>query len=98
MEEQEVLVDLLRDMLGKEKQYYPSKGQIAFNCYVCDEGTSPSCTNIVCSGNTLSFTVEHFDGYGASGDNAIPEFSDYLMMLALGIVGGGFFFIRKQDL
>jgi len=38
MEDQEVLVDLLRDMLGKEKQYYPSKGQIAFNCYVCDEG------------------------------------------------------------
>ena len=38
MEEQEVLVDLFRDMLGKEKQYYPSKGQIAFNCYVCDEG------------------------------------------------------------
>ena len=38
MEDQEVLVDLLRDILGKEKQYYPSKGQIAFNCYVCDEG------------------------------------------------------------
>ena len=38
MEDQEVLVDLLRDMLGKEKQFYPSKGQIAFNCYVCDEG------------------------------------------------------------
>ena len=38
MEEQEVLVDLFRDMLGKEKQYYPSKGQIAFNCYACDEG------------------------------------------------------------
>jgi DNA primase len=38
MEDEEVLVDLLRDMLGKEKQYYPSKGQIAFNCYVCDEG------------------------------------------------------------
>mgnify|MGYP003350724531 FL=1 len=38
MEDQEVLVDLMREMLGKEKQYYPSKGQIAFNCYVCDEG------------------------------------------------------------
>lgn len=38
MEDEEVLVDLLRDILGKEKQYYPSKGQIAFNCYVCDEG------------------------------------------------------------
>jgi DNA primase len=38
MEDQEILVDLLRDILGKEKQFYPSKGQIAFNCYVCDEG------------------------------------------------------------
>jgi hypothetical protein len=26
MEDQEVLVDLLRDILGKEKQFYPSKG------------------------------------------------------------------------
>lgn len=33
----DILVDLLRDVLGKEKQHYPSKGQIAFNCPICDE-------------------------------------------------------------
>ena len=33
----EILVDLMRDLFGKEKQHYESKGQIAFNCPVCDE-------------------------------------------------------------
>jgi DNA primase len=31
----EVLVDLLRDVLGDEKQHYDSKGQISFDCPVC---------------------------------------------------------------
>jgi DNA primase len=31
----EVLVDLLRDVLGEEKQHYDSKGQISFDCPVC---------------------------------------------------------------
>ena len=34
-EEVEVLVDLLRDVLGDERQHYESKGQISFNCPVC---------------------------------------------------------------
>jgi DNA primase len=34
-EEVEVLVDLLRDFLGNEKQHYESKGQISFDCPVC---------------------------------------------------------------
>jgi DNA primase len=34
-EEVEVLVELLRDVLGKEKQHYESKGQISFDCPVC---------------------------------------------------------------
>jgi DNA primase len=33
----EILVELLRDLFDKEKQHYESKGQIAFNCPVCDE-------------------------------------------------------------
>ena len=33
----EILVDLLREVLGDEKQHYESKGQIAFNCPVCDD-------------------------------------------------------------
>lgn len=31
----EVLVDLLREFLGDEKQHYESKGQISFDCPVC---------------------------------------------------------------
>jgi len=34
-EEIEVLVELLRDVLGDEKQHYESKGQISFDCPVC---------------------------------------------------------------
>ena len=36
-EEVEVLVELLRDVLGHEKQHYESKGQISFDCPVCAE-------------------------------------------------------------
>lgn len=38
MEENEVLVDMMRDLFGKEKHYYSSKGQISFNCPYCDDG------------------------------------------------------------
>lgn len=34
-EKTEVLVDLLRDVLGHEKQHYDSKKQISFDCPVC---------------------------------------------------------------
>ena len=35
--EVEVLVELLREFLGDEKQHYESKGQISFDCPVCAE-------------------------------------------------------------
>ena len=38
LEDNEIIVDLLRDIFGKEKQHYDSKGQIALDCPVCDEG------------------------------------------------------------
>ena len=34
-EENEVIVELLIDVLGHEKQHYESKGQISFDCPVC---------------------------------------------------------------
>lgn len=34
-EEVEVLVELLKDVLGNDKQHYESKGQISFDCPVC---------------------------------------------------------------
>lgn len=36
-DDKEILLELLREILGDEKQHYESKGQIAFNCPVCDE-------------------------------------------------------------
>ena len=37
IDEVEVLVELLREVLGEEKQHYESKGQISFDCPVCAE-------------------------------------------------------------
>ena len=78
-------------------QFADNFQDIKDNGQECNEATDPACIDIACSGNVLSFTVPHFDGFGGEGDNPIPEFSDYLMMLALGIVGGGMFFIRREN-
>lgn len=34
----EILIELLREILGDEKQHYGHKGQISFDCVNCDEG------------------------------------------------------------
>lgn len=36
-DDSEILIELLREILGNEKSHYSGKGQIAFNCPVCDE-------------------------------------------------------------
>ena len=36
-DEKEILVELLREILGDEKMHYEYRGQISFNCPVCDE-------------------------------------------------------------
>jgi DNA primase len=36
-DDSEILVDLLRDVLGDEHLHYESKGQISFDCPVCDD-------------------------------------------------------------
>jgi DNA primase len=38
MEENDALVELLEELLGDYGLHYPNKGQISFNCPVCDEG------------------------------------------------------------
>jgi len=38
MDENEAIVELLEDLLGDHGLHYPNKGQISFNCPVCDEG------------------------------------------------------------
>lgn len=37
MEENDAIVELLEDLLGDHGLHYPNKGQISFNCPVCDE-------------------------------------------------------------
>ena len=38
MDENEALVELLEEVLGDHGLHYPNRGQISFNCPVCDEG------------------------------------------------------------
>ena len=38
MEENEALVELLEEVLGDHGLHYPNRGQISFNCPVCDDG------------------------------------------------------------
>lgn len=38
MEEQEAIVELLEEILGDHGLHYSNRGQISFNCPVCDEG------------------------------------------------------------
>ena len=33
----EILLEILHDILGDEKLHYKSKGQISFDCPICDE-------------------------------------------------------------
>jgi|GEM_PF-6290763 len=43
--------------------FYNSAAQIVTAGQVCNANTTPACTNISCSGITLTFTVPHFDSY-----------------------------------
>jgi DNA primase len=38
MEESDAIVELLEDLLGDHGLHYPNRGQISFNCPVCDDG------------------------------------------------------------
>ena len=38
MDEQEAIVELLEEVLGDHGLHYPNRGQISFNCPVCDDG------------------------------------------------------------
>ena len=37
-DDKEILVELLCDVLGDEHLHYESRGQISFDCPVCDDG------------------------------------------------------------
>lgn len=46
-DESEIVLDLLREIFGKEKNHYSNRGQISFNCPVCDEGRNKG--NLECN-------------------------------------------------
>ena len=37
-DEREIIVEMLREILGDDKHHYENHGQISFNCPVCDDG------------------------------------------------------------
>ena len=47
MEEEEAIVELLEEILGDYGLHYSNKGQISFNCPVCDEGRGKHNLEIV---------------------------------------------------
>ena len=51
MDEQEAIVELLEEVLGDHGLHYPNRGQISFNCPVCDDDR-----------NKHNLEVNYFDG------------------------------------
>jgi len=43
--------------------------EIISNGQICNETTTPSCTNFTYSTNSVSFNVEHFDSYGVNSSS-----------------------------
>lgn len=46
-----------------------SNDDIISNGTSCSSTTDPSCTNIICSGTTVTFNVSHFSSYGAQSSS-----------------------------
>ena len=76
MDENEALVELLEDVLGDHGLHYPNRGQISFNCPVCDDGRNKhnlevnyidnvyKCWSCGDSENTHGALGKIFDKYG----------------------------------
>jgi hypothetical protein len=47
--------------------FWSALDDIKSHGHECGATTSPACTNMACSDNTLTFDVPHFDSYGAEG-------------------------------
>ena len=65
MEESEAIVELLEDLLGDHGLHYPNRGQISFNCPVCDEGRNKHNLEIIDVFNddaTLNNNGLHYKG------------------------------------
>lgn len=54
------------------------------------------CSGLECQAGVVSFDAAHFDGFGVQNGVAVPEFSDYAMILALTLVIGIFIHFRRR--
>ncbi|MBU0660890.1 prepilin-type N-terminal cleavage/methylation domain-containing protein [Patescibacteria group bacterium] len=52
---------------------FASSTDVINNGALCNAGTDPSCTNITCNGDTLTFTAEHFSSYAVPMEDEAPE-------------------------
>lgn len=82
--------------------HYTTYVDIWNNGELCNEFTNPSCTNIKCSGNQITFTTEHFDGYSVFGSGllssgAVPEFHEWSIIISLIATISCIFLIRKNE-
>ena len=75
--------------------YTTEINEIISNGQICNETTTPACTNINCQYESITFDVEHFDSYGA-GDGAVPELSDIAFILVIAGVMGMFVYVKKK--
>ena len=46
-DEKEIIVEMLREILGNDKSHYENHGQISFNCPVCDEDRNKGNLEVV---------------------------------------------------
>ncbi|MCX6767188.1 MAG: right-handed parallel beta-helix repeat-containing protein [Candidatus Micrarchaeota archaeon] len=75
--------------------YATDLGTIMAGGHLCNETSTPSCTSISCSSNTVTFTVEHFDSYGAEG-TVVPEFPGLTALAAIALAGAGYALVGKR--
>ncbi|MCX6767384.1 MAG: right-handed parallel beta-helix repeat-containing protein [Candidatus Micrarchaeota archaeon] len=75
--------------------YSTSLSEIVANGQLCNSTSTPACNIISCSGNTVTFSVSHFDSYGGQGYD-IPEFSGLAALFAAALAGAGYALARKR--
>jgi len=56
----------LFDNIYYSSGFYTNFSDVIGNGAVCNSGTDPSCTNVDCTGSTLTFIVSHFSGFAAN--------------------------------
>jgi len=56
--------------------FYTSRQDIIGNGSICDSSTNPNCTQVVCSGNNLTFTTGHFSGFATQQANIPPNVTE----------------------